>query len=202
MPAAPLEERRGIYHYIRNFPRAATVPFRRPPAQTRGCRAAAWAHGAWRPDPNGGRGLPAGPLLGGKAKKLAASKTTLAASWHAGRDSNPQPSEPESDALSIEPPALTEPAEKTARFGADISIARLKEKFNFYFSGGRRLRTPPAEDALGVERKVPAGDGKEGTPLRRVSGIGRRPRGQEPRLAPEAQVRYNHTSRTAAWGRI
>ena len=25
--------------------------------------------------------------------------------WHAGRDSNPQPSEPESDALSIEPPA-------------------------------------------------------------------------------------------------
>ena len=26
--------------------------------------------------------------------------------WHAGRDSNPQPSEPESDALSIEPPAL------------------------------------------------------------------------------------------------
>ena len=25
--------------------------------------------------------------------------------WYAGRDSNPQPSEPESDALSIEPPA-------------------------------------------------------------------------------------------------
>ena len=25
--------------------------------------------------------------------------------WHAGRDSNPQPSEPESDALSVEPPA-------------------------------------------------------------------------------------------------
>ena len=24
--------------------------------------------------------------------------------WHTGRDSNPQPSEPESDALSIEPP--------------------------------------------------------------------------------------------------
>lgn len=28
-------------------------------------------------------------------------------SWYAGRDSNPQPSEPESDALSIEPPAHT-----------------------------------------------------------------------------------------------
>ena len=27
--------------------------------------------------------------------------------WYAGRDSNPQPSEPESDALSIEPPAHT-----------------------------------------------------------------------------------------------
>ena len=30
--------------------------------------------------------------------------------WYAGRDSNPQPSEPESDALSIEPPAHFQPS--------------------------------------------------------------------------------------------
>ena len=35
-------------------------------------------------------------------KKLVASDMTLATSWYARRDSNPQHSEPESDALSIE----------------------------------------------------------------------------------------------------
>ena len=41
------------------------------------------------------------PLLRGN-KKLVASDMTLATSWYARRDSNPQHSEPESDALSIE----------------------------------------------------------------------------------------------------
>ena len=160
--------------------------------------------GAWRPDPNGGRGPACGAASWRKRRKNSPqAKRRLRRAGTPEGTQNPQPSEPESDALSIEPPALTEPAEKTARFGADISIARLKEKFNFYFSGGRRLRTPPAEDALGVERKVPAGTGRRGRPCRRVSGIGRPgPGGRNPRLAPEAQVRYNHTSRTAAWGRI
>ena len=40
-----------------------------------------------------------------QAEKDAGAKRTLPRRWYAGRDSNPQPSEPESDALSIEPPA-------------------------------------------------------------------------------------------------
>ena len=36
------------------------------------------------------------PLLSGRQKRVF--------TWYTGRDSNPQPSEPESDALSIEPP--------------------------------------------------------------------------------------------------
>ena len=35
-------------------------------------------------------------------KKVGASDMKLAPTWHARRDSNPQHSEPESDALSIE----------------------------------------------------------------------------------------------------
>ena len=40
-----------------------------------------------------------------KAKQKWEITNVISPFWHAGRDSNPQPSEPESDALSIEPPA-------------------------------------------------------------------------------------------------
>ena len=36
---------------------------------------------------------------------LTMCRVRICSLWYAGRDSNPQPSEPESDALSIEPPA-------------------------------------------------------------------------------------------------
>ena len=49
-------------------------------------------------------------------------------SWYTGRDSNPQPSEPESDALSIEPPVhLLHSPIIIARFGSFV-------KRNFYNS--------------------------------------------------------------------
>ena len=41
-------------------------------------------------------------LINEKENRQASKK--LVDSWYTGRDSNPQPSEPESDALSIEPP--------------------------------------------------------------------------------------------------
>ena len=57
--------------------------------------------------------------------------------WYTGRDSNPQPSEPESDALSIEPPVH--------RFNSLNIIARfpgfVKRQFaKFYFSPDNLLK--------------------------------------------------------------
>ena len=45
------------------------------------------------------------PFLFVKIKDGVNRSFTPSFCWYAGRDSNPQPSEPESDALSIEPPA-------------------------------------------------------------------------------------------------
>lgn len=50
--------------------------------------------------------------------------------WYAGRDSNPQPSEPESDALSIEPPARTR--------GSAIIIAETGLFVKVFFAGPRK----------------------------------------------------------------
>ena len=41
---------------------------------------------------------------GGRNKREDTQTGILSFIWYTGRDSNPQPSEPESDALSIEPP--------------------------------------------------------------------------------------------------
>ena len=45
-----------------------------------------------------------GPRFPSDASKNRSSKKGRPVFWYTGRDSNPQPSEPESDALSIEPP--------------------------------------------------------------------------------------------------
>ena len=44
-------------------------------------------------------------ILSNRQKEIHANSIKVSVDiWHTGRDSNPQPSEPESDALSIEPP--------------------------------------------------------------------------------------------------
>ena len=51
--------------------------------------------------------------------------------WYTGRDSNPQPSEPESDALSIEPPVHA----SQPRYYSRLSLfckALFFEKINFF----------------------------------------------------------------------
>ena len=61
--------------------------------------------------------------------------------WHAGRDSNPQPSEPESDALSIEPPA---------RLPKYYSKGRGKSKAFFAVLGKIILSKPGRPRAVGA----------------------------------------------------
>ena len=54
--------------------------------------------------------------------------------WYAGRDSNPQPSEPESDALSIEPPAHLYSQAIIATFPPFVKRAAEKLFFRFPLS--------------------------------------------------------------------
>lgn len=77
----------------------------------------------------------------------------LCSGWYAGRDSNPQPSEPESDALSIEPPARTD-------FSLFI-IARFLPFVKSFFAGQQKtprcLEKRSSWGKRGRPRSYPAG---------------------------------------------
>ena len=69
--------------------------------------------------------------------------------WYAGRDSNPQPSEPESDALSIEPPA------RTCESGIIIAETSLFVK-SFFASPEKRWGRGKGNPAKGGGKAVPS----------------------------------------------
>ena len=60
--------------------------------------------------------------------------------WYTGRDSNPQPSEPESDALSIEPPVhMLNSLVIIARFARFVKGNFEKTPLSFPVLSGKRL---------------------------------------------------------------